>query len=59
MLKVKTMTKGQINHTFCTWCDYRVAVGSSDYWGCSLKGDKLDELCSYKKALLKEEKQCK
>ncbi|GBF34016.1 hypothetical protein DCCM_3127 [Desulfocucumis palustris] len=55
MTKAKDMTQGQIAHTFCTWCYYRLFVAGSDYWGCGLVEKKKEEHCSYKKALLKEE----
>ena len=54
MTKAKDMNQGQITHTFCTWCYYRIFVAGHDYWGCRLEETKMDELCSYKKAIIKE-----
>jgi len=53
MTKVKDMTQGQITHTFCTWCNYRRFVAGHDYWGCGLEEKKMEELCSYRKAIQK------
>lgn len=57
MEKAKDMTQEQINHTFCSWCDYRLLVAGNTYWGCGLKEDKKDALCLYRKAVQKEEKE--
>ncbi len=57
MTKVKDMTQGQITHTFCTWCSHRRFVAGYDHWGCGLEEKKLDELCPYRNALQKEEKE--
>jgi phage-related protein len=55
MTKAKDMSPEQIAHTFCTWCDYRLMVASCTYWGCGLAEEKKDQLCAYKKTMLKEE----
>lgn len=56
MTKTKEMTQEQINHTFCSWCDYRRFVASNTYWGCGLEEKKKEERCLYSKAVQKEEK---
>lgn len=54
MTKAKDMSMEQINHTFCTYCDYRRMVASNMFWGCGLAEEKKDELCAYKRAMQKE-----
>ena len=55
MTKAKDMTQEQIAHTFCTWCEYRLLVAGDTFWGCGLEETKKEKLCSYKKAIQKEE----
>lgn len=56
MIKTKDMNKEEINHTFCSYCDYRRVVASNTYWGCGLDEKKLDEQCPYRLAMQREEK---
>ena len=57
IIKARDMNKAQITHSFCTWCDYRRYVLGETYWGCGLPAEKLDELCLYRQAIRKEEKE--
>ena len=56
MTKAKDMNQAQITHTFCTWCYHRIFIAGHDYWGCGLEETKKEEICLYRKAILKEEK---
>jgi len=57
MIKAREMSKEVINHTFCSWCDYRRMVASNTYWGCGLDESKLDERCPYRLAVKREEQE--
>ncbi|MQL52961.1 hypothetical protein GFC01_11955 [Desulfofundulus thermobenzoicus] len=54
MIKIKDMTREQITHTFCSWCDYRRVVAGETCWVCGLDEQKLEELCAYRQALRRE-----
>ena len=55
MTKAKDMNQAQITHTFCNWCYHRIFIAGYDYWGCGLEETRKEEICLYRKAILKEE----